>query len=39
MRFRVAATVEAAYEYFADLRHVPDYDPPVRSIQPTSPQG
>jgi hypothetical protein len=39
MRFRVAATVEAAYEYFADLRHVPDYDPPVRSIHPTSPQG
>jgi hypothetical protein len=39
MCFRVTAPVEAAYEYFADLRHVPDYDPPVRSIQPTPPQG
>jgi uncharacterized protein with HEPN domain len=37
-RIRVAAPVEAAYEYLADLRHVPDYDPPMRSIQPSSPQ-
>ena len=26
---QIAAPVEAAYEYFVDLRHVPDYDPPI----------
>jgi uncharacterized membrane protein len=38
-RIIVDAPVDAVYEYFADLRHIPDYDPQVKSIRPTSGEG
>jgi uncharacterized membrane protein len=39
MRIIVDAPVDDVYEYFADLRHIPDYDPQVKSVRPTSGEG